>query len=390
LPLVLLDGTVRNGVTVPPPDATPCCFSLPPRKQLNNMKQYEILLGVPIEFPQTPAPTPPKRLLAAERSIFKDQLGLATRRQLLQRGITPGQIRMAIAQGRWERMAAGLYALVVWPEVDRRRLLAACLATGGVASHASAAWVWRLLEHEPAPLSVSVTYGRRPIRPPAAGATPNRFPSALSDVVVHHSRDLSDECVTNWRGIPTTKPHRTIVDFAGEAHPDLLDASIDAALARQLVTVEGLTGEALRLKQHGRRGPAQLVASLERRGLAGAPSPSVLESRALRLFTKAGIKVDRCETVVDGGRYRLDIQVNPILFVELDGYAYHWSPEHKRYDDARRNRLATIGREILVYDWTTVMRDGGRVVTEVKSAMAKAGYEGRAARARAAIGARPA
>jgi hypothetical protein len=29
--------------------------------------------------------------------------------------------------------------------------------------------------------------------------------------------------------------------------------------------------------------------------------------------------------------------VSPNLFVELDGYAYHWSPEQKRHDDARRN-----------------------------------------------------
>ncbi len=284
-----------------------------PRQHLNTIERYEILLAVANEIPPAPALTSPKRLMAAERSIFKAQLGLATRRQLLQLGITPGQIRAAVEQGRWARMAHGLYALVVWPEVERRRLLAACLATGGVASHASAAWVWGLLEHEPKPLSVSVAYGRRPVRPPAGGATPARRSSTLFDVVVHHSRDLSDECTINWRGIPTTKPHRTVVDSAGEARPDLLDASIDAALARQLVTVEGLAGEALRLKRHGRRGPAQLMAGLERRGLAGAPSPSVLESRAMRLFTKAGIRVDGCETVVDGGRYRLDIQVEPNL-----------------------------------------------------------------------------
>ncbi len=199
--------------------------------------------------------------------------------------------------------------------------------------------------------------------------------------------DLLEESTTVWRGIPTTKPLRSLVDFAGDAQPDLLDAAIDAALARKLVTVEGLMAEASRLKSRGRRGPAQLVAGLERRVLVGAPSPSVLESRALRLLKRAGVHIEQCETVVDGGRYRLDIQVGPHLFVELDGYAYHWSPEQKRYDEARRNRLRLLGNEILVYDWATVMNDGRRLVSEVKSAvsaMRKREPEGRAAHPSAA------
>ena len=39
------------------------------------------------------------------------------------------------------------------------------------------------------------------------------------------------------------------------------------------------------------------------------------------------------------------------MFVEVDGYAYHWSPEQKRYDDARRNKLWLRGFTVLVYDW---------------------------------------
>jgi very-short-patch-repair endonuclease len=324
----------------------------------------------------------PRAVLVAERSIFRTQLGLATRVQLLGQGVTNGEIRGAIAQGRWTPVAPGLYELVAWPELDGRRLLAACLVTEGVASHASAAWVWGLLDHEPKPISVSVVYGRRPIRRVASSRKPGRLLPGLPAVVVSHSSDLSEESTTVWRGIPTTKPLRSLVDLAGDAQPDLLDAAIDVALARELVTVDGLMAEASRLKSRGRRGPGQLVAGLERRLLVGAPSPSVLESRALRLLKRAGVHIEQCETVVDGGRYRLDIQVGPHLFVELDGYAYHWSPEQKRYDEARRNRLRRLGNEILVYGWATVMNDGRRLVSEVKSAvsvMGKREPEGRAA-----------
>ncbi len=306
-------------------------------------------------------------VLAAERGIFKGQLGLATRRELIEAGVTNGEIRLAIAQGRWIRAATGLYALANWPDMANRRLLAACLAGRGVASHASAAWVWGLLDDEPEPLSISVPHGRRATLPapgPRIGGTD------LGGVVVHHSRDLSDESTSTWRGIPTTKPQRTLVDLAATSKPTLLDAAIDAALARRLVAVEGLLAEALRMKRSGRRGPAQLMAALKRRGFVGAPSPSVLESRTLRLLKSAGVKVEQCEAVVEGGRYRLDVQLEPHLFLELDGYAYHWSPEQKRYDDARRNTLRLHGHEILVYDWTVITKDGGRLIREVKAALA--------------------
>ncbi len=72
---------------------------------------------------------------------------------------------------------------------------------------------------------------------------------------------------------------------------------------------------------------------------------------------------------MDGGRYRLDIQVGPRVFVEVDGFAYHWTPEQKRYDDKRRNELRLLGYEILVYDWKAVMDEPRRVVKETKTAI---------------------
>jgi very-short-patch-repair endonuclease len=149
----------------------------------------------------------------------------------------------------------------------------------------------------------------------------------------------------------------------------LLDEAIDVALATRLVTVDALMAEAHRVKHRGRKGPAQLVKGLKNRGFIGAPSPSVLESRALRLLARARVPVIKCEVVADGHRYRLDIQVAHNLFVEVDGYTYHWSPEQKRYDDARRNRLRLLGFEILVYDWLAVVRAPRRVVAEVNEAL---------------------
>ncbi len=188
--------------------------------------------------------------------------------------------------------------------------------------------------------------------------------------IVHRSCDLSSTSISHRQGIPTTNPLRTLVDLAGSAQPALLDEAIDAGLAVRLVTVEGLLAEAGRLARHGRSGPKQLTERLEKRGFAGAPAPSVLESRALRLLAASRVKVEKCEVVVEGTGYRLDVQLEGGLFVELDGYTYHWSPDQKRYDDARRNKLRILGFEILVYDWQTVTSQGRRMVEEIRMALA--------------------
>ena len=310
--------------------------------------------------------------LSVEGAIFKRQLGLATRAQLLAEGITRRQIDIALAQGRWVRTASGIYALANWPPQPTRRLLAACLVTGGVASFASAAWLWELLRHEPPHVDVSVQHGQTPANPSQPSQLSRRpFLGSpdLSTLVIHHSRDLSPQCISNWRSVPTTNPLRTLVDLAAIADPESLDEAIDVALAKRLVTVEGLVAEAGRLRRPRRQGPVELIGRLRTRGLAAVPAPSVLESRTLRLFAGANVKVEKCEVVVDGGRYRLDIQVGPRVFVEVDGFAYHWTPEQKRYDDKRRNELRLLGYEILVYDWKAVMDEPRRVVKETKTAI---------------------
>jgi very-short-patch-repair endonuclease len=317
-------------------------------------------------------------LLDTERTVFKEQLGLALRAQVLANGVTDTQIVRAVAQGRWLAVAPGLYALANWPAEPTRPLLAACLATRGVASHASAAWVWGLLAHEPPILSVSVPHGQWPRVPvrKCPGPRPQGCPD-WSTLVVHQSRDLPSRSSPKRLGVPTTNPLRSLVDLAGVCAPEVLDEAIDVALAKRLASVDSLLAEAARLRRRGRSGPAQLIARLQGRGFAGAPWPSVLESRTLRALAEGNVKVDQCEVVVDQGRYRLDIQVGPWLFVEVDGYAYHWAPEQKHRDDERRNQLRLQGCEILVYDWGAVVNEPSRLLKEVKAALRAEAAEAR-------------
>jgi hypothetical protein len=57
--------------------------------------------------------------------------------------------------------------------------------------------------------------------------------------------------------------------------------------------------------------------------------------------------------------------------VEVDGYAYHWSPEAKARDESRRNQLRLSGIFLLVYTWRDIRMEPGRVIREVTAALSR-------------------
>lgn len=90
----------------------------------------------------------------------------------------------------------------------------------------------------------------------------------------------------------------------------------------------------------------------------------------VHLLAAAGI-IPMATEVRDGpdGSYRVDVRLSESVYVEVDGYAYHSSPQQKRYDERRRNQLRLGGKQLLVYTWWDVVHDGGRVVAELSEAL---------------------
>src|SRR5580765_1515029 len=96
--------------------------------------------------------------------LFRDQHGLVRRRQVLRLGFTPRQIQNRLATGEWQQVHPGVYRLAAARATFEQSLLAACYATGprSVATHASAAWLWRLLARPPDHPTVTVPPGQHP------------------------------------------------------------------------------------------------------------------------------------------------------------------------------------------------------------------------------------
>ncbi len=160
-----------------------------------------------------------------------------------------------------------------------------------------------------------------------------------------------------------------MVDVAGTVGPGQLTEAVDTALALKLVTTAGLQAEIDRLSRRGRDGVAVLRYHLLDRGFIGAPEPSVLEAHTRRLILRSGLPIPAVEYHAGpDGHYRLDFAwVEILLAIEVDGYAWHFSVEHKRHDDARRNRLQAAGWKVLVYSWTQIVREPAQVVEEIRA-----------------------
>jgi hypothetical protein len=306
----------------------------------------------------------PREVVAELRSHH----GVVSRSACLAAGMTPRQISGRIQRGEWQRIHLGVYRVAALPLTPETVLAAACAAVGpfAVVSHRSAAWCWGLYKEAPRTPTVSVGRGRD---------------SRIPGVEIHRKADLdlTKSCI---RGVfACTDPLRTIIDVAGVIHARALDDVIDRAMALGLVTVAGLEAEMARLRRPGRLGIGPLEVALAHRGLIGAPHPSVLESRLLRLFRRAGIVPAGTEVTVyragpdyegssEPSLYRLDVLILPGLAVEVDGFRYHHSPEHKTSDERRRNRIRLRGTLVLVYTWWDVVHEPDRIINETRSAMA--------------------
>lgn len=291
---------------------------------------------------------------------FADQHGVIGRPELRALGIDYHTERRRLLSGEWATAGKRVIRLSAAPVTPEQCLVAACIEAGkgAVASHQSAAWLWDLID---APERHAVTL-------------PRHVQGHVGWAEVHRPKDRPDRVIFR-RGIPCTDSTRTLIDLAAVLAGDALDAALDKALASKVVTVSSLKQELERLGRPGRPGIRALRESLRQRGFVGAPNPSVLESRALRLLHQCGVRPLATEVRLGTrGRYRIDILVAPRIVVEVDGFAYHHTPEQKRHDEHRRNQLLLDGYLVLVYTWRDVTHDGQRVISEIRMALASARF----------------
>lgn len=295
-----------------------------------------------------------QRVLARMRR----QHGLITRAQALSEGVTAKQIETRLTSGCWTREARGIYRHSAMPSTTLSRLLAACLAHDGLASHRSAAALHRIDGFKLGRIELTVPRGRRP---------------SISGVVLHQSSEIGLAGRMELQGVPCTRPGRTVLDLAAVVSRKRLDRTIDAILRDGLLRPSDLYGVLARHARRGRNGCAALRAALDSR-LGDDPVPLSEWSRMVEeLLVDAGLARPHLEFRVCDPDGALLAQVDLAypshrVAIELDSVRFHLNRESFVADPRRRNRLTLAGWTVLSFTWDDYTNQPGALCDAVSAA----------------------
>jgi hypothetical protein len=291
------------------------------------------------------------------------QYGLFTLGQASHCGLNRTTIYRRVKNGRYVIEHPGVFAFAGVPESWERRVLAACLAAGhgAVASHRTAARIWRLVEPRDDHVEILVPRHRRP---------------RLRGVTVHRSTDLLADRTTVRARIPVTNPLRTIVDLGAVLPPEQVEDALDTGLAPpslfSIAAIEWMRNE---VAGPGRIGCGVLGKILDERALGDEVNDSLLEPRMARLLKGAGLPPAIFHHVITtpAGVFLAEVDFaypDVRLVIEVDGFRVHSTPKRMSKDFVRQNGLVPYGWYVLRFTWRQVVREPEMVALSIADSLA--------------------
>lgn len=292
--------------------------------------------------------------LDALRALTRTQHGLATRHQLVRQGVPASTIDSWVERGEIVVSHRGVYQLAGSPTTWEQRLLAVTMATGGIASHRSAARLWGILDDDT--FEVIVGPGRSA-----------RVPGTVVHRLSHHIRP------STRLGRPVTSPLDTVALLGAVVDRDTAEAALHDALIARLLTITAARRGLARRAHPGVRGPAVLRAVLDEWDLGLRPPDSKLETRFPKLLRQYSLPPAEFQHWVElgrGKRARIDFAYPASkIALEIEGRERHDLPLDRERDAKRRNRLTGLGWIVLVFTWLRVVRDSAGVAADIRAAL---------------------
>jgi hypothetical protein len=299
-------------------------------------------VGNPLGLRADPAIVDPlMRLVARQHSVL-------SRRQWLDSALTERQLHRAIANRAVFVLHPGVYALRGSKPSFERDLMAACLATGGFASHRCAAYLWKFRKFERPVAEVLVAKGHAP---------------TLAGVTVRRTVRLGPGEATHVGTIPVTSRARTLFDLASLC-PALVEGALDGALHRRRVSLRAVQRV---LDRSGKFHPAQRVlAPLMEARLAGRrPTESELEDDLLAVIRRYGLPEPVPQYPYRGRR--IDFAYPELVIgIEANSVAAHAAKEDVQRNAEKANDL--IDWWVLYFTYDDVHRSPAEVARRIEDA----------------------
>lgn len=271
------------------------------------------------------------------RQLAASHLGVVSRDELLQLGLSLSAIDRRVQAGILVPMRPGIYRDVAVPRSWMQRALAAAKWIGedGAVGGASAAALHRLDGFGP-PRVITLLTPR-----------PSRSNDPLLKIVRTPFWEPSDR--VNVAGIATTSVERTLIALAGTETEERLEVALEDALRRRLTHRAAIADRLNRLPVN-QAGRSRLIRLLgEGSGLA--PADSALEVKVIRLLRDEGYPRPLRQKVLDDrGRFvgRVDLAFpERLMILEVDGFRFHSGRTSWDRDRERRNALTALGWVVL-------------------------------------------
>jgi very-short-patch-repair endonuclease len=256
--------------------------------------------------------------------------GVFTRAQAREHGFSAYQIQRRLRTGEWQQILGGSLAaagLVITPRVRDRA--AQLLVPNAILAGPSAARTWRL----PVPDDRPYLYVGR------------RGGGRVSGVrLLDETPDPRD--ISLYQGLPTVSQAAAVVDCLRLLPESAALALADRALQQRWLTVEDLVERAR--SRVGRPGAPRLRGLI--RTVSGG-ARSAAERLLHKHFRQAGItgweanvEIRDSAGVIGVVDVAFDEQ---LLVIEVDGWAFHTTPERFESDRRRQNRLVRSGWTVL-------------------------------------------
>lgn len=293
-------------------------------------------------------------------SLVARQHGVLSAAQARQLGMADATVRRRCTSGLLIPVQPGVFRHAAHPDSWHSRLMAACLSTGGVASHRSAAILRRIEPVRGGIVEVTVEPGTA---------------SSRRNVIVHQSRQMALADVGAIAGIPVTGTARTLLDLAGVVPARLLEDAVDDALRQRLLTWSELYEALLRNAVRGRHG-LQAVRRLlaERYGDTDIPL-SGWSRKVARLLVEHGLPEPAFEHRVEDERGDLVAQVDLAysrqrIAIELQSKRWHLNRRSFEADPARWNRLTLLGWRVFPVTWAVCDQQPAELCRMIERALA--------------------
>jgi hypothetical protein len=307
--------------------------------------------------------------------VLDRQQGLATRRQLLDAGLSRRGLERLIGSGQLRRLDSGVLCDRVPPERG------AHLLSGGSVDHRYVADVREQLlargdgaraARSTAAVLLGLDVVREPDRVELDVPRGNRS-SQSAEVEVRTTRSRTTAL---WRPLPgcaplqISPPDTTVLACAAELPLDQAVAVVDSALRMRRCTRDGLLQALER-----RRGVGDLHHLRHVLRWCDARSGSVLESLLRVLLADAGLPTPRTQHALcdplTGVVRRVDLAwPAQRLVVEADGRRWHDPLDVRDLDRRRDNGWAVLGWRVLRFSWSDVVGSPDDVVSAVRRALA--------------------